>query len=705
MRPAPEFDPAVQAVSVLLVEDDPDFAALVRRCVAGLDGRPALTTAATLQQALQALASGTFDLILADLGLPDSSGLETLQRIAAATERPVIILTANEEPGIREAALGAGAYEFLHKNDFDAPVLARLVRLAAIQARTFRSLRESESRFRSLVGLSSDYYWEQDATHRLTYVSAELDVLGRRRWEADIGNLSETDWAAHRADLEARRAFRDLELMRRDDAGEERWVAISGEPVYDEAGRFRGYRGIGRDITARKRDEEELLRFRAAIDASADMIVVVDRATMKYIDVNRTICRLLGYSRAEMLGMGPQDLLPVERGDLERVYDALIADPRVENSTRTRYRCKDGSLLPLESMRRALKSGERWLIVSVGRDIRARLAAEHALEDSEARFRSLTQLSSDWYWEQDSEFRLTFMSSRMGARTGLAASSYLGRRRWDQPALNLTEADWDRHRAQLERHEPFRDFEMERKAPDGTSAWLSISGEPVYDAEGQFRGYRGVGQDITAQKAAQAALLRFRTALDRSADMFFLVDMKDGRLLDFNETACAVLGYEREELIGRTSEVIIADRSLEEILASFAELARIRVCSGETSYRRKDGSTFPAEARRTVLETAEGEILVVNSRDLSERKIEEARKAAHLRYQQRIAAFGQSALACRDPQELSEDAVQQVLLALGAETVAYLERGRDPGQLVARALIGADQAAERTTSSVDDPVS
>ncbi len=109
---------------------------------------------------------------------------------------------------------------------------------------------------------------------------------------------------------------------------------------------------------------------------------------------------------------------------------------------------------------------------------------------------------------------------------------------------------------------------------------------------------------------------------------------------------------------------------------------RVRVQTGETTYRRRDGSTLPVEARRTVLETADGPILVVNSRDLTERKVEEARKSAHLRYQQRIAAFGQSALARRDPQELAEDAVQQVLLALGADAVAYVERGPERGQLV-----------------------
>jgi diguanylate cyclase (GGDEF)-like protein/PAS domain S-box-containing protein len=463
MQPAPEFQPVEHTVSVLLLEDDPDFAALVRRCLAGLSGQPVLVATETLGEALVALRARAFDLVLADLWLPDSSGLDTLERITGASTCPIIVLTASDDPGMRDAALAAGAYEFVQKTEFDSRVLARLVRLGAIQARTFRSLRQSE-----------------------------------------------------------------------------------------------------------------------------------------------------------------------------------------------------------------------------------------------ARFRGLTQLSSDWYWEQDAEFRLTFMSNHMGERTGLAAGDYLGRKRWDQPALNLTESDWARHREQLERHEPFRDFEMQRRVDGGGSVWLSISGEPVYNADGRFIGYRGVGRDITAQKRAQAALQRFRTALDRSADMFFLVDMQENRLLDFNETACAALGYKREELIGMRSDLVLAGRSLEEIRASHEELVKKRTLTGETTYRRKDGSIFPVELRRTVLESPEGRILVINSRDLTERKAEEARKSAHLRYQQSIAAFGQSALARRDPQELADDAARHVLLALEAETVLYAERGR-PGELVARAVAGA-AGTQRAAVSANDPI-
>ena len=179
----------------------------------------------------------------------------------------------------------------------------------------------------------------------------------------------------------------------------------------------------------------------------------------------------------------------------------------------------DQVLGALEFFHRETQQPDEWLLktaVAIGQQIghfMARAQAEAELRQSEARFRSLTGLSSDWYWEQDEEFRLTFMSSRFVERTGIDPAPYLGRARWDEAAPNLTEADWARHKAQLERHEPFFDFEMERVGADGSSVWLSVTGEPVFE-DRKFRGYRGVGTDITERKRAQSVL---RAAYDELA--------------------------------------------------------------------------------------------------------------------------------------------------------------------------------------------
>ncbi len=150
---------------------------------------------------------------------------------------------------------------------------------------------------------------------------------------------------------------------------------------------------VARDITEQRKREEDLRRFRLAMDNSADMVVLIDRATMRFVDVNRTICRLLGYSREELLQMGPQDVLPVSRKELEKAYDSLIATPSVKTGVlssgmRSHYRCKDGTLLPFESTRRALRSGDTHIIAAVSRDIRERIASEAALKESEEKMRN-----------------------------------------------------------------------------------------------------------------------------------------------------------------------------------------------------------------------------------------------------------------------------------------------------------------------------
>jgi diguanylate cyclase (GGDEF)-like protein len=113
------------------------------------------------------------------------------------------------------------------------------------------SRRAAEERFQALIRLSSDFYWETDATHRLRELvpgAGHTSALPRERL------------LVHIATMDARLPFRGIELARQDAAGEVRHYSVSGEPVFDAAGRFRGYRGIGREITERKRIEQALAR-------------------------------------------------------------------------------------------------------------------------------------------------------------------------------------------------------------------------------------------------------------------------------------------------------------------------------------------------------------------------------------------------------------------------------------------------------------
>jgi diguanylate cyclase (GGDEF)-like protein/PAS domain S-box-containing protein len=257
---------------------------------------------------------------------------------------------------------------------------------------------------------------------------------------------------------------------------------------------------IARDVSERLASEETLRRFRLAMDNSADMIVLIDRTTMRFVDVNETSCKLLGYSREELLKLGPHDVLPTSREELERAYDEFIENPSHIPGMHSHYRRKDGSTFPFESTRHVLRSGDAYIIAAISRDISERLASENALRESEERFRSLTELSSDMYWEQDEQFRFTSMSGTGSERVNVKTSPAIGKKRWEQNYVNMTADQWAEHMALLEAHNPFRDMELCRLDESGKKVWISISGEPVFDSSGAFRGYRGVSKDISERK-------------------------------------------------------------------------------------------------------------------------------------------------------------------------------------------------------------
>ena len=141
-------------------------------------------------------------------------------------------------------------------------------------------------------------------------------------------------------------------------------------------------------------------------------------------------------------------------------------------------------------------------------DVTDCLAAQEALRQSEARWRCLTHLSSDWFWEQDAELRYVRLEGSARHSLAMPYEAHYGLTRWELPDAVASEAQWREHRALLQAHQPFQDFEFQRQAPDGSTVWVSASGAPVLDAEGQFSGYRGVARNITRQKQAEAEIQR-----------------------------------------------------------------------------------------------------------------------------------------------------------------------------------------------------
>ena len=176
--------------------------------------------------------------------------------------------------------------------------------------------------------------------------------------------------------------------------------------------------------------------------------------------------------------------------------------------------------------------------------------------ENEERFRALTALSSDWYWEQDREFRFVTIAPRVGEIVDLPAGEHLGKRRWELGDVGLTDAQMRQHRDQLERHEPFRDLVLRRRGRDSRPRIVSLSGEPVFDGDGNFSGYRGIGRDITAQHLAEAEVrareAQYRTLIEHlSAGV--VVHAPDTAVLMANRAAAQLLGLSPAQMLGRTA--------------------------------------------------------------------------------------------------------------------------------------------------------
>ncbi|QDQ26551.1 EAL domain-containing protein [Chitinimonas arctica] len=133
------------------------------------------------------------------------------------------------------------------------------------------------------------------------------------------------------------------------------------------------------DITERKRGEEELRRFRTAMDCTADAIFLIRRASMRFVEVNATACTMLGYTRDELLQLGPVPISTAQPVQHAALYDRLTEKGGNECGE-IQLRRKDGSLLQVEIHRQALQSGPDWIIVGVVRDITERRQAQQQLQ-------------------------------------------------------------------------------------------------------------------------------------------------------------------------------------------------------------------------------------------------------------------------------------------------------------------------------------
>jgi PAS domain S-box-containing protein len=260
-------------------------------------------------------------------------------------------------------------------------------------------------------------------------------------------------------------------------------------------------------------------------------------------------------------------------------------------------------------------------------DITELRQAEEELRASEERFRTLVQFSFDVYWESDAQHRFIRQEFAAGLADAPPAGSEIGKTRWEMPYLEPDAEAWRQHRATLDAHLPFRDFELARPTPDGGKRYVSVSGLPVFDKSGRFIGYRGVGRHITERKRAEEALRRSEAYLAEAQRL------SHTGTLAFNATAAVYWSQESYRIWGLDPLQGLPDR--ETVLQRIHPDDRERVnVETEQALREKrdfalefrivlpDGTCKLIESTGRPLFSADGELveMVATHVDVTERK-------------------------------------------------------------------------------------
>jgi PAS domain S-box-containing protein len=364
----------------------------------------------------------------------------------------------------------------------------------------------------------------------------------------------------------------------------------------------------------------------------------------RLLRANEALCRMLGYEEEELLEKSLQDvsLADEPQSGMEFQYELLTALSGARVYER-RYTRKDRSTLWARVVGTVVKdrSGAPQCFVALLHDISELKLVGEALKASESRFRRMVELSSDWYWVQDENFQ--FLELPGVEKRGLGQEFFTGKARWELPGLApLPEKVWQQHRQKLERHEPFHDFVYVSADGKGEPRYLSVTGEPIFDVKGRFRGYHGIGKDITdkarAQKALEESEQRYRMLFDIHPHPMWVVENKSLRFLAVNQAAVNHYGYSREEFLSMTAEQLRYPEDIAQLLKGFEDQSRSYM-QRAARHRKKNGEPIDVEILSFNLEFdgKPARLGVIN--DVTKRlKMEEEHRELERRYQELLAS-------------------------------------------------------------------
>lgn len=399
-------------------------------------------------------------------------------------------------------------------------------------------------------------------------------------------------------------------------------------------------------LAERERAERSLALFRTLIDRSIDGIEVIDPETGRFLDINETTCRRLGYSRDEMLAMTVMDI------DTVAVSPATWSQ-HVAEIRRTGFRTiegqhqrKDGSIFPIEISVRYVTLDRDYLIAAV-RDITERRQAEQALRESERRFREMLENVELIAMTLDKNGEVTFCNDHLLQLTGWKREEVIGKdwftRFIPQRDKALKSLFFDNIAAGTVPHH----HENPIMTKDGRLRQIVWNNTALRDAAGHFTGLASIGEDVTERKRTEQALHeseeKFRQLAENINEVFWMTDPAKNQMLYVSPAYEKIWGQSCHSLYASPQNWLASIHPEDRERLLQAAVTKQKRGDYDETYRiiRPDGAIRWIHDRAFPISNAAGEVyrLVGTAEDITEnRQLEE-----QFRQSQKMEAFGQLA--------------------------------------------------------------
>jgi PAS domain S-box-containing protein len=508
--------------------------------------------------------------------------------------------------------------------------IAKLEAADKNQKMSDKALKENEEKYRSLVEITSDWIWEVDQNGIYIYVSPKVkdllgyepdEVIGKTPFDfmtsEEAERITELFWSI----TESKKSFAGLENINIHKNGQHVILETSGVPIFDVSNKYIGYRGIDRDITERKKMEEE----KRTLEQQIGFILGATKTGLDIIDSDFNI-RYIDpeWEKIYNIGAVGKKCYKYFMDRDEPCLDCGI--PKAMKSKKPvvteEYLLKENRPIQVTTIPLQNKEGE-WLFAEVKVDITERTKAEEALRKSEEKFRTFMETATDLMHMTDKDINFTYINEAVTKTLGYSKEEMVGMHVSKVLSKEMLEKFDTRSEEIIEKGKAT--FEDTWITKDGQEIYGENNVIAVYDDDGKFAGVRATFRDITDRRKSEEALKeseeKLRTFMESASDLMHIMD-KDGNFIYVNEAMANTLGYTKEEMIGMHLTKILHKEHSIKFGSKREELLKKGKLTFEGIWLTKDGKEINGELKIVPTYDSDGRHTGSSGvfRDITERK-------------------------------------------------------------------------------------